>query len=239
MLEERQRIAAEIHDGLGQILSYLGHKVDRASELAEAGRIQEAMSQHRQMRGSIDQGAVELRRSITSLQAVPRPRQSLQEGLTELVDGFDLDSESSLELVIHLHDPLCLPPDHLEQVLRVVGEALSNARRHAQAQHVTVRLEKKWDEAVVTVEDDGRGFDPDTPPADSSYHFGLSIMRARAARVGGRLEIDSGPGQGTRVILGWSLDDDSPEVEGGYAPHMPGQEASGLRGVWPSGGEVP
>jgi signal transduction histidine kinase len=222
-LEERQRIAAEMHDGLGQILSYLGHKVDRATELAEAGCIQEVMSEHRQIRSTLDQGSGELRRSIASLQESPRPRQSLQDGLTEIVDGFARDSVSPVELVTHLQAPLFLPPNHLEQVLRVLREALTNASRHAQAQHVTVCLEKQGDEVVVIVEDDGRGFDPDAPPADSSDHFGLSIMRARAAHIGGRVKIDSAPGQGTRVILAWSPKDNTLSAERDSVQHIPGQ----------------
>jgi PAS domain S-box-containing protein len=213
MLEERQRIAAEMHDGLAQILSYLGHRVDRATELAEAGDIQEVVSQHRQIRNAIDRGSGEVRRSIASLQERPRPRQSLQEGLTEVVDEFTKEGGAPVELVFHHQAPLHLSPHHLEQVLRVVREALSNAGRHAQAQQIIVCLEKQGDQIVVVVKDDGQGFDPDTPPADSSYHFGLSIMRARAARIGGRVTIDSAPGQGTRVTLAWSPDDNTAHAE--------------------------
>jgi signal transduction histidine kinase len=89
--------------------------------------------------------------------------------------------------------------------LRVVGEAVLNARRHAGAGRVGVRLEQANGEASVTIEDDGRGFDPAAPLA-GSQHFGMSIMRARAERLGGRLAVKSAPGQGTRVTLTWPLE---------------------------------
>jgi signal transduction histidine kinase len=102
---------------------------------------------------------------------------------------------------------LYLPVYQLEQVERVVREGLLNASRHAQAQHINVGLEAAEDEITVRIEDDGRGFDPDLPATQEGEHFGLSIMRARAARVGGRVEIDSAPGQGTRVIFTWPRQD--------------------------------
>jgi signal transduction histidine kinase len=95
----------------------------------------------------------------------------------------------------------------LEQVERVVREGMLNASRHAQAQHISIELEAAEGEITVTVEDDGQGFDPDLAATQEGEHFGLSIMRARAARVGGRMEIDSVPGRGTRVILTWPRQD--------------------------------
>jgi len=204
-LEERQRIAAEMHDGLAQTLSYLGLKVDRATKFLEFGRVQEVAGEFHQIRDTIGQAAQEVRRSIASLQESPQPRRPLQDWLTEIVDESAMAGGPPVQLVTRVQAPLFLPQGHLEQVLRVVQEALMNASRHAQAQRVTICLEKHGDEVTVIVEDDGRGFDPNVPPADGGDHFGLSIMRARAARIGGRMQIDSAPGQGTRVVLTWSL----------------------------------
>ncbi len=75
--------------------------------------------------------------------------------------------------------------------------------RLAQAQRIAVDLNIVGDEITVTVQDDGRGFDPDQVAIQDGAHFGLSIMRARAARIAGEIKIDSLPGQGTRVILTW------------------------------------
>ena len=205
-LEERQRIAAEMHDGLAQTLSYTGHRIDHAAELAEAGRVQEVLDECHHIRDAIDQASREVRQSIASLQESPLPRRPLQDWLTEIAGEFTENGGPVATLVTRLTAPLFLPPSHVEQVLRVVQEALLNAGRHAQAQQIIISLERQGDQVTVMVEDDGRGFDVNSPPMDGRDHFGLSIMRARAARIGGQLEIDSSPGQGTRAILTWSLE---------------------------------
>jgi two-component system nitrate/nitrite sensor histidine kinase NarX len=82
---------------------------------------------------------------------------------------------------------------------------LVNANNHARAHRVDVRLSRQDGVLEVSVEDDGQGFDPAVPPNDGREHFGLSIMRARAARIGGQVEIESAPGEGTKLVLRWPL----------------------------------
>jgi signal transduction histidine kinase len=92
-------------------------------------------------------------------------------------------------------------------MLRVIQEALTNARKHGGAHRVRVTLEQEKGEAVIVVEDDGAGFDPNgfdagklaTGHADD--HYGLAFMADRMAEIGGRLTIESEPGAGTRVVL--------------------------------------
>ncbi|MFQ5340368.1 MAG: HAMP domain-containing protein [Anaerolineae bacterium] len=202
-LEERQRIAAEMHDGVAQTLSYLGFKTEQAADLLDAGSGDMAVEVLHRMGEAIDQASQDVRRSIARLQDGPKPRRALQDGLAQLMDEFSPDGRPPIDLVVRVQEPLLLSFDDTGQVLRVVREALLNACRHAEAEHVTVFLEQQGVETVVVVEDDGRGFDPEMPPVDGSSHFGLRIMRARAARIGGRVTIDSSPGHGTRVILAW------------------------------------
>ena len=128
---------------------------------------------------------------------------------------FDAEGEPPVDLVVALQPPLFLSTGDTEQVMRVTREALLNARRHAHAKHIVVHLEQQMAGAVVKVEDDGQGFDPKTPPVDGGIHFGLSIMRARAARIGGQLAIQSAPGQGTQVILRWPIDGQRAPADGG------------------------
>jgi signal transduction histidine kinase len=101
---------------------------------------------------------------------------------------------------------LKVPSDIAEQIHHIVKEAVTNACRHADAGRLQVRLEPADRQAVITVEDDGRGFEPGRPSADGRPHFGLSTMQARATRIGGRLTVESVPGHGTRVTLWWPLD---------------------------------
>ena len=207
-LEERQRIAADMHDGLAQTLSYMGHKVDQVTELAEAGHTQDVLSECHYIRDTIDQAASQVRRSIASLQETPVPKRPLQDWLAEAASEFTKKSggRPAAALVTDLSTPLFVSPSHVEQVLHVVQESLSNANHHAQAQRITITLERQNNRAMISVHDDGRGFDPASPPTDGREHFGFSIMRARAARIDGQLTIDSVLGQGTRVTLTWPLE---------------------------------
>jgi len=204
-LEERQRIAAEMHDGLAQTLSYLTLRSYQASELIEEGRIEEALAEHTSIQDAVAQATTEVRRSIASLQESPPPRRPFQEWLAEAVRESEKAGDTRVELVLQTEEPLFLPPDHLEQVMKVLQEALVNVNNHAAAGQVSVRLARQDGEGILAVEDDGRGFDPEVPPRDGREHFGLSIMRARAARIGGRIDIQSAPGQGTRLVLHWPL----------------------------------
>lgn len=206
MLEERQRIAAEMHDGVAQTLSYVDLKAVEAEDLAEAGRNQEAASVLRRVREAIAQASHEARQAIASLQEGPPQRRPLQDQLAELANEAVNNGGSSVDLALALQPaPLFLPPAQAEQVLRVIREALLNAWRHANAERIVIRLEQQDAEAVVSVEDDGQGFDPRAPLPEGGRHFGLSIMRARAARLGGRLAVHSAPSRGTRVSLTWRL----------------------------------
>jgi signal transduction histidine kinase len=204
-LEERQRIAAEMHDGLAQTLSYLTLRSYQATELIEEGQIDQALAEHANIQDAISQATTEVRRSIASLQESPPPRRPFQEWLAEIVREADKAGDAQIALVFQVEEPLFLPPDHLEQVVRVLQEALVNVNHHAEAEKVSVRLERQDGEITLSVEDNGRGFDPEVPPSDGREHFGLSIMRARAARIGGQVDIESAPGEGTRLVLRWPL----------------------------------
>ena len=87
--------------------------------------------------------------------------------------------------------------------MHIIRESLTNIRRHAQAQHVVVRVERVNDQARFTIEDDGCGFDPQAIVSDA--HLGLTIMRARAERSGGTLKVESAKGVGTKVMAMFPL----------------------------------
>jgi signal transduction histidine kinase len=88
-------------------------------------------------------------------------------------------------------------------VLNIAREALNNVAHHAAAKHVTLQMAKEDGHYSILIEDDGKGFDTSQP--GPSGHFGLQIMQARAAHIGGRVEIQSTPGGGTRLWLRWPL----------------------------------
>lgn len=211
-LEERQRIAADMHDGLAQTLGYMGLKVDRVTDLIDIARYQQAVGELGTIRDTIDQASREVRLSIASLQESPPPRRPLQTLLNEIVHEFSDKNQQPVTLQVKSQAPLFLSPKHMEQISRMVQEALLNAIRHAEAEQITVLMEKQGNAVTIIVEDNGRGFDPSAPIKNGKDHFGLRIMRARAARIGGYAKVESTPGQGTRVILSWPLSTDSTAI---------------------------
>ncbi len=201
-LEERQRIASDMHDGLAQTLSYMGYKIDEVSDYATLGRAQEIVENCCQLRDILDQASKEVRLSITSLQQNPEPPRSFKSCLQDMLAELVVDTDRAVQLDTDLREPFYLAPKRLEQVLRITREALLNALRHAQAEQIVVRVRQDAVNTLVSVVDNGRGFDPvHVQEGEGDHHFGLRIMRARAARIGGTLRIASEPGQGTCVTL--------------------------------------
>lgn len=204
-LEERQRLAAEIHDGLAQTLNYLRLAVHEANAQIDSGQQAEALATLERMLRALNQAESEVRHSITSLQEDFPLYYTLQEQLAKLAEEFSLENYQ-IEWETTLRVPLVLPPEETEQVLRFAREALLNACRHAQARQITLRLDQDDGHARLIVEDDGQGFDPTTAPdSDGRSHFGLKILDARAVHIGGKAEISSALGKGTRVTLTWPL----------------------------------
>ncbi|MBI4287155.1 MAG: histidine kinase, partial [Chloroflexi bacterium] len=87
------------------------------------------------------------------------------------------------------------------QVIRIIQEALTNVRKHARASHAWVRIGSEGDQVVVSIEDDGQGFDATRIKRGDWPHFGLQTMKERAESVRGTLEIASNPGRGTRLVF--------------------------------------
>jgi two-component system nitrate/nitrite sensor histidine kinase NarX len=203
-LEERQRIAAEMHDGLAQTLGYLHLTLYQVSELIEQGQLDPAMAKFQRMQEVVDQASLDVRSAISRLYEDIPLHFTLQEQLQGLAEEFSIP-ERVIEWVNGLSSPLVLPRKEMEQVLRVIREALFNATMHSQAQHILLQLTQQGERVGIAVKDDGIGFDPANPVnLDGRQHFGLAIMRARAARFSADLDIQSAPGEGTTLRLTWT-----------------------------------
>ena len=203
-LEERQRIAAEMHDGLAQTLGYLQLTIDQISDLVKNEQLELAGVMFERVQAVIDQANLDVRRSISRLNEDIPLHFTLQEQLERLAQDCS-NRERVVEWRNNLPSPLVLPRQEMEQVLRVAREALFNAKTHSQAQHIHLQLVQIGEQVTVIVADDGIGFNPEaTGNQDGRPHFGLSIMRARAARINAGLEIESSHEKGTRLVLSWT-----------------------------------
>ncbi|HEV7754095.1 MAG TPA: PAS domain S-box protein [Baekduia sp.] len=189
---ERSRIARDLHDGA---LSELSGAIDGIATDDRSGDVGQALARvGRQLRGAIydlnledDEG---------------RPFGRLLEELIEVQRGLAFPRTLTLTATEIPAGPLGRPGT---QVLRMLREAVSNARRHADAQHIAVTVAAGNGSLEATVSDDGRGFDEATAPASTAGSYGLRGMRDRAAAENGWLDVTTRPGHGTRVRLGIPL----------------------------------
>jgi two-component system nitrate/nitrite sensor histidine kinase NarX len=203
VLEERQRIAAEVHDGLAQTLSYLGLRTDDARDMLADLDAEQMGAILADIRESLGQASHEVRQSIASLASDPEPPKILQTAIAEVVNGNVPGSDKVVQFFDELDETIEMEQGELEQIVRVVQEAITNAQRHARAAEIRVHLARRSDCIQVRVEDDGQGFDLALVAASDGEHFGLNLMQARAARINADLTVDSQPGSGTRIILAW------------------------------------
>ncbi|HEY5386102.1 MAG TPA: sensor histidine kinase [Acidimicrobiales bacterium] len=187
-VEERRRIARELHDGLAHELAFIASKTRGAA----AGT--EAPPDARVLAGAADRALDEARRAITVL-SVAQP-QSLDDAISQTVE--DLGSRLGVAWDLQLADDIEVSGEVRENLLRIVREAITNAASHGASEHIRVSLERD-DQLRLVIEDDGCGFD--TERGDAAGGFGLQSMHERAASVGAVLSVDSVPERGTRVAV--------------------------------------
>jgi signal transduction histidine kinase len=196
---ERKRIAMDIHDGVLSQLSALVRRAEYAEVLlAEApDQAQAELSHIVTLAGDIH---ADIRWIVKALRQDPT-----HINLGEVIEGIvtRFQRNTGLPVALDLPDtPLTVPFDTVRQMGHIVEEALTNVWKHSRCQHAQVSLHCENGTALLKIEDDGVGFDPDAVTETTGLAgLGLTSIRERAQRVGGRVELLSQPGQGTRVIV--------------------------------------
>lgn len=202
IVEERTALAHELHDSLAQTLASLRFQVRMLDDtLRQEAASAAAMDDLLKIRNGLDEAHTELRELLYSFRA-PLDQRGLLPALEKLTDR--LGEETGIHVFLQA-DCRTVPLNASEemQLLRIVQEALTNIRKHARANTVRVLLTCRADGTyVLLVEDDGVGFDR-APEGRPGEHIGLAIMEERARRLGGKLRIESEPGEGTRVELSY------------------------------------
>ncbi len=201
-LEERERIAREMHDGLAQALGFLSLKlalVERGLDGGEAASLRRELSD---MRKVANDAYEEVRQAIFGLRTMVSRGLGLVPTLSEYLHEFSQQAGVQVRLEVPGDQArIRFSPEAEVQLVRIVQEALNNVRKHAGARTARVRLWLEGAEALLAIEDDGAGFDPTQAVTSAGRHFGLATMRERAESVGGTLTIQSDAGRGTRVTL--------------------------------------
>jgi two-component system, NarL family, sensor histidine kinase YdfH len=192
LASERQRMARELHDTLAQGLAGLVLQLEAIDSHLSRGNTPKAQAITQQAMDRARSTLADARRAIDDLRSGEVAEIDLETAVRAETDRFTAASGIPCELSIEV--PLSLPDNVRECSLRVVSEALTNIGRYAQAQHAAVSLSSVDHALDIEVRDDGVGFDP---AQISAGHYGLIGLRERARLIGGTLNIESAPGQGT------------------------------------------
>ena len=197
VLDERARLAGEIHDTLAQALTGIVTQLQAAERSGETT----ARAPHvERARGLAQSGLAEARRSLSALRPSELVDSGLPEALRETASRWS--SGSGVDVLLDVNGAVvALGADCEVALLRVAQEALANVARHAQASKVGVTLTYLADRVLLDVRDDGIGFDPSAVTAGLGGHsLGLATMRERLVRVGGALDVESDCGSGTALV---------------------------------------
>jgi signal transduction histidine kinase len=195
--EERSRLAHELHDAVSQKLFSLRLTAQAAAALVDRDPAR-AKGELQQIAELAAEAADELRAAVVELRPAALDEDGLVNTLRTQIQV--LDRAHTARVTFDTRGIRALPAAQEEALLRVAQEALHNALRHSGAGEVDVVLARRGQGAVLSVTDNGKGFDPRTVRR-AGRHLGLVSMRDRASGVGGRLTVESAPGKGTTIKM--------------------------------------
>jgi signal transduction histidine kinase len=212
--DERLQIAGYLHDDLAQVLFRLSIQVDVARKLLEKGQVVDVAAQLDKIRESKQETSDRIRALIRDLHRSPLGAKGLAEALESFTDEQGRDSSVRFHRDVADID---LPAPIALLVFHIAREGVMNSLKHAQARDMWISVGEEANDIVLTLRDNGVGFDTSAPGPEG--HFGMAMMRQRAANGGGRFEVASAPGEGTTITVRFPIDLLGQEP----APTSPGQ----------------
>jgi signal transduction histidine kinase len=197
VLQERNRIARELHDNLAQEILGISVQLEIVARLMNTSA--ESAREHLdRARALVRSSMAEARRYVWDLRSQSLDDRDLPAALAEMTRR--LTAETDVQTQFEVGGTLRALPRQVENnLLRIGQEAVNNAVRHARARSISVRLSFDAQSVRLSVRDDGRGFDPSVYTNGSGGHFGLVGMRERAREMGGEVRVESSPGGGCEV----------------------------------------
>ena len=194
IVQERTRLAREIHDSLAQTLAYLKLTAAQMQSQLSQGDLTRLSKNLAQSHQALSEAYLEVRQVIDNLRFAPQ--QDMISWLNQIFTNFE--QNSGLKVIQNYPGRLPqISPEVQAQLVRIIQEGLSNVRKHANASTVWINIQEWQDELIFDLCDDGKGFSPEDVPDLSRY--GLRGMRERAELIGAEFQITSKPGQGTTI----------------------------------------
>jgi signal transduction histidine kinase len=194
---ERERIARLLHDTLGQSLSYLRSVLEQFNMDELYSRITSIQHDLDRMRDISNDAYEQIRQTLRSLQ--PQYEGNLSDTLHTIASKTAERAGFELQYRVRGTNRQLLPGDVQRKILLILREAINNIEQHAQAKVVNLSLLWEEPDLVITLEDDGIGFDPEDVSAFG--HFGIQIMKQRIKEISGWMDLSSVPGQGSKIVL--------------------------------------
>lgn len=200
VIEERENLARDMHDNLGQVLGFINLQAQGIrQELFNAG-VETAAAKFDKLVDATQSAHQEMREYIRNARSSASSEKNFSTALTKDIISFEKQTGLKVELKI----PNGFTGEELEpnirlNLLNIVKEALNNIRKHAEAGQVKIRVLLAKEQLIITVEDDGKGFDKAKLNCGPKTKFGLDIMRERASEIGLKIDIQSNVGKGTRI----------------------------------------
>lgn len=198
LMNERTMLANQIHDSLAQTLAYAKMRLAVLNDAMMEGNQGQSIRYLGDVEEAVDMAYSELRNLITQFRDRINPR-GLVPALREMVESFRKKANADVDFLNIAQDVVLMPEEEI-QVFHIIQESLYNICKHARARHVIVTLDLEDGQYIVNVADDGVGLHSG-PAVSIGKSFGLTIMRERAARLNGKLSIESRPAGGTIIRL--------------------------------------
>ena len=196
--DERRRIARELHDEAGQLLTSL---LVGLRSLSDARQLSAAKKQAKAMREIASKAIAELSRLARGLHSSVLDDLGLEAAIRRYLDDFSATHKIPSKLDFESDAPLSLSNHAQLNIYRIVQEALTNVARHSQATRVQIIFKKDQADLLITIRDNGRGFSQSECQASRSRHLGIESMRERAVILGGELQVVSEPQHGLTVLV--------------------------------------
>ena len=211
VLQERQRMAQEIHDTLAQGFTSIVMQLEAAEQALPEG-LTSVQSRIHKARDTARDSLAEARRLVLALRPESLEESTLPDALRREARRWADNTGIKTDFAV-TGDSVPLHPEAEVSLLRAMQEGLSNVHKHAQAREVSVTLSFMADQVALDVHDDGQGFDPhnETSSSDQGGGFGLQVMRQRVGQIGGEVLVESSPEQGTTLVVQIPIVNEDPQ----------------------------
>ena len=202
MLEERERIAREMHDGVAQLIGYVNTKSNAIRLFLQRNKIETALEQLDQLSLASQEAMLEIRTSILGLRASDQGNEGIQATLASFLNKFnDLTGIQIQSDLPGLDEEFELSPERELHLLRITQEALSNIHKHSGAKKAYVTLRRNHGQTELSIRDNGNGFDACRELSESAFSQGINNMHERAVAMGANLSISTHQEGGTEILV--------------------------------------